>query len=79
MAQGLSALQHASEDNLDAAWRADALDPAVGSFALAVVGLILVPTRFCADLLVVPGRRRAGTNACGLEGEMASKRQLQGT
>lgn len=76
MAQRLPALQHAPEDNLDAGRRADAFDPAVGPFALAVVRLILVPARFGADLLVVPGRHRAGADACGLEGKMASERQL---
>lgn len=68
MGQGLPALQHAPQDDGHAARRADALDPAVRPLALAVVGLVLVPSRPRADLLAAPGGRGAG--ARGREGEM---------
>lgn len=77
--QRLPALQHAPEDHLDPSRCADAFDPAVGPFALAVVGLILVPTRFCADLLMAPGGHWAGEGgdgACGLQGEVAERQLL---
>lgn len=60
VAQGLPALEHAPEDNLDASRRADALDPAVGPFALAVVGLVLVAPRLEANLLQAPRGHGAG-------------------
>lgn len=76
--QRLPALQHAPQDDLDARRRADALDPAVGPFALTVVGLIFVASRFGADLLVGPGGHGAGADSYRLEGEVASEGQLQG-
>jgi len=78
VAQRLPALQHAPQDDLDAARRADALDPAVGPLALAVVGLVLVAARLRADLLAVPGRAWAGADAGGSEGETAPEGQLWG-
>lgn len=76
--EGLPALQHSPEDHLDPSRCADAFDPAVGPFALAVVGLIFIPTCLRADLLMAPGGHWAGEGgygACGLQGEVA-ERQL---
>lgn len=76
--EGLPALQHSPEDHLDPGRCADAFDPAVGPFALAVVGLIFVPTCLRADLLMAPGGHWAGEGgygACGLQGEVV-ERQL---
>lgn len=52
MAQRFAALEHAPKDDLDAGWRAQALDPAVLVLAFDVARLVLVsarlsPARLC--------------------------------
>lgn len=43
VAQRFAALEHAAKDDLDAGWRAQALDPAVLVLAFDVARLVLVP------------------------------------
>lgn len=58
VAQGLAALQHATEDDLHAGRRAQPTDPAVLVLALDVARLILVSARAAASLL--QGEERPG-------------------
>lgn len=55
VAQGLAALQHAAEDDLHAGRRAQPADPTVFVLALDVAGLVLVPARAAAGLLLHGG------------------------
>lgn len=54
MAQRFAALEHTAKDDLDAGWRAQALDPAVLVLAFDVARLVLIPAR------LAPAWLRAG-------------------